>query len=243
MSGVNRTKAIRKTRIAQVAGLALVALVAGAVMYSPGLPEAPAQPTGFGDPMTDESTQERSSNANLQQEDVNPEIIGGNFDKTNNIVPKPIDPKPTTSEPDPVGGTTAIATNDDWKYLGGVFEPNFSFALVEIDGKQRMLRKGTRLEAYDAEVVAVSRDEIEISKGGVIERISLSDSTGQIVSVANQPEQGAAATVAMPGRDAGRNYLSDIENQAENQADVDKRRAEFERRMKEREERLRGNNR
>lgn len=241
MSGVNRTKAIRKTRIAQVVGLALVALVAGAVIYDPGLPEAPAQHAGFGENGSTDTNQPSGSNSVDNQQEINPGMIGNSLQSIAKV--EGVDEVERISpDPQPDQQTTTVASADGWKYLGGVFEPNFSFALVEIDGKQRMLRKGTRLEAYDAEVIDVARDKIEIDRGGLIEQISLSDSSGQIVSVSTQPEQGASA-VAMPGRSANRDYLSDVENQAENQADVAKRRAEFERRMKEREERLRGENR
>ncbi|RNC82559.1 MAG: hypothetical protein ED559_12505 [Phycisphaera sp.] len=244
MSGVNRTKAIRKTRTAQVAGLALVVLVGGAVMYDPGLPEAPVQPTEFGGPAATDPTQGNPQNRFSNEPEINPGMIGGTLDRVNGTR---VAEEPETGTPKPVGGeqtdTGGIASSDGWKYLGGVFEPNFSFALVEIDGKQRMLRKGTRLDAYDAEVIDVARDKIEIDRGGVIERISLANSSGQIVSVATQPEQGAAATIITPGRAGNRDYLSDREQQMSNMADAEKRRAEFDRRQKELEERRRGENR
>lgn len=241
MSRVNRTGAIRKTRIAQVAGLALVALVAGAVMYDPGLPEAPAQLTGFGDPMDSEGSSKTGSNQALDVPEINPDMVGGTLDRVVGIKPKPVVATPITPDP---GQTKVVADpSDGWKYLGGVFEPNFSFALVEIDGRQRMLRKGTRLDAYDAEVISVDRDQIEIDRNGVIERVSISNSTGEIVSVATQPEQGAKTAVAVPGRAGNRDYMSEREQEGENLTDIEKRRAEFDRRMKEREARLRGENR
>ncbi len=242
MSGANRTKAIRKTRIAQVAGLVLVALVAVAVIYDPGLPEAPSQPAVFGGSESTDTPQANNSTPADNQQDINAGIIGDSLQNVAKV--EGVEQiEPITPDTQPNQQTTEVTSADGWKYLGGVFEPNFSFALVEIDGKQRMLRKGTRLEAYDAEVIDVARDKIEIDRGGVIERISLSKSSGQIVSVATPPEQGAAATINIPGQAATRNYLSDRDTQIENMTDVEKRRDEFERRMKEREMRQRGEER
>ena len=59
MSGTSKASATRKMRIAQVAGLCMVALAAGAVMFKPGLPERPT----LTDPNTIEDGQDTQANA------------------------------------------------------------------------------------------------------------------------------------------------------------------------------------
>lgn len=234
---VNRKSAIRKTRVAQILGLGCVALAAGAVMFEPGLPNVTA-PTGFPDLASPDDGQSSGSMYTLTSADLDPSMIGSSLNKAGGVTPAEVD-KTSKEAPVDTGRTTTQQDNGSWKYLGGIFEPNFSFALVEIDGTQRMLRAGTRLDDLDAEVISVGRDAIEIERGGVTERIGLSSPSGSLVSVNKPKEEGA--TVVPLGEDREfRDYRSTNDPDVM-RLDAEKRQAEFQRRLDERRNRMRGN--
>ena len=86
--------------------------------------------------------------------------------------PRVITPKPRPDDPEEP--KTVIAEADGWKYLGGVFEPSINFALVEINGSQRMLKEGMKLAELNAEVISVEEGKIEINRNGKREQITLS---------------------------------------------------------------------
>lgn len=241
MSGVSRSGAIKKTRVAQVAGLALVALTAGAVIYTPPLPEAKSpQPSDF--PIEDSQPNPGNPGDNtptsLSVSDA--DNIGERFNDAGNIIKteKPIIPPVVGTTQDE--GTQDIAEATGWKYLGGVFEPSVNFALVEINGSQRMLKEGMKLADLNAEVISVEEGRIEINRNGKREKITLAKSNGALVSVSDPAESGASASgVIAPGMQTARDYQSARDRQSI-ESDADKRRAEFERRKLERENRLVG---
>lgn len=235
---VNRKSAIRKTRVAQILGLGCVALAAGAVMFEPGLPKV-AAPTGFPDLASPDDGQSSGSMYTLTSADLDPSMIGSSLNKAGGVTPAKVDK--TQEEPPKNSGTTTTTQQDSgsWKYLGGIFEPNFSFALVEIDGNQRMLRAGTRLDDLDAEVISVGRDAIEIERGGVTERIGLSSPSGSLVSV-NKPKEDGASVVPLGEDREFRDYRSTNDPDVM-RLDAEKRQAEFQRRLDERRNRMRGN--
>lgn len=234
---VNRKSAIRKTRVAQILGLGCVALAAGAVMFEPGLPKV-AAPTGFPDLASPDDGQNAGSMYTLTSADLDPSMIGNSLNKAGGVTPAEVD---ETQEKPPVdtGRTTTQQDSGSWKYLGGIFEPNFSFALVEIDGNQRMLRAGTRLDDLDAEVISVGRDAIEIERNGVTERIGLSSPSGGLVSV-NEPKEEGASVVPMGEDREFRDYRNTNDPDVV-RLDAEKRQAEFQRRLDERRNRMRGN--
>jgi len=239
VSGVNRSGAIKKTRIAQVAGLALVALTAGAVMYNPGLPEPQNSQAdnALGD---DQSAGNAAKNQSDDFFDPNEASgVGGRLQEVANIEKAiKITPTKTPDEEEAIGAT--IPTADGWRYLGGVFEPTISFALVEINGKQRMLKEGMKLPEFDAEVLSVEKGRIEITRNGVREQITLAASTGSLVSVSDPAEGGArASSIIAPGMQTEFDIVSSRQHQIIG-TDADKRRAELERRKLERENRLVG---
>lgn len=241
MSGVNRSGAIKKTRVAQVAGLALIALTAGAVIYTPELPKAQSQqPDGFYgiDPNGEQANQSKPKQERYAMDSDEASRIGDIFQSVSKVEkPRVITPKPTPNDPEQT--ETVIAEADGWKYLGGVFEPSINFALVEINGSQRMLKEGMKLADLNAEVISVEEGKIEINRNGKREQITLAKSNGALVSVSDATEQGAKATIIAPGQQAERDYLSARERQTLG-TDADKRAAEFERRKRERENRLIG---
>ena len=242
MSGVNRSGAIKKTRIAQVAGLALVALTAGAVMYNPGLPEPKSAQAGdpFGGDPSDENTDQTGDSYSIDPSESSRvgDILNSvaDIEKAEKITPPKIPGEGQET-------VAAIPTADGWRYLGGVFEPTINFALVEIDGKQRMLKEGMKLPEYDAEVLSVKEGRIEITRNGVREKITLAAVSGALVSVSDAAEGGArASSIIAPGMQTEFDIVSSRQRQIIG-TDADKRRAEFERRKLERENRLLGNDR
>jgi len=240
VSGVNRSGAIKKTRIAQVAGLALVALTAGAVMYNPGLPEPKNEQAGdpFGDDPSAENTNQSQTGDSYSIDPSESYHIGGILNKIAGLE-KTIVITPTGKN-DVDNPPPETPTADGWRYLGGVFEPNISFALVEIDGKQRMLKEGMKLPEYDAEVLSVEEGRIEITRNGVREKITLTAASGALVSVSDPAEGGArASSIIAPGMQTEFDIVSSRQHQIIG-TDADKRRAEFERRKLERENRLVG---
>ncbi len=233
---VNRKSAIRKTRVAQILGLGCVALAAGAVMFEPGLPKV-AAPTGFPDLASPDDGQTAGSMYTLTSADLDPSMIGSSLNKAGGVTPAEVEK--TQDEPPVDERRTTQQDNGSWKYLGGIFEPNFSFALVEIDGNQRMLRAGTRLDDLDAEVISVDRDAIEIERGGVTERIGLSSPSGGLVSVNETKEEGAS--VVPMGEDREFRDYRNTNDPDVVRLDAEKRQAEFQRRLDERRNRMRGN--
>jgi len=246
VSGVNRSGAIKKTRIAQIAGLAFVVLTAGAVLYSPKLPDPKNAQTDnlVGDDPTATSEAQNPSDGSYGINPDDSSHVGGILNKIANIEKMaPVAPTNGGGVDDPDPDLPTIPTADGWRYLGGVFEPSINFALVEIDGKQRMLKEGMRLPELDAEVISVEEGRIEITRSGKREEITLAASTGVLVSVSNPKESGAlGSSIIAPGQQIDRDVISARQHQILG-TDADKRRAEFERHKLERENRLQGNER
>lgn len=232
MSGVSKAKATRNMRIAQVVGLGMVALAAGAVILKPGLPErAPDQPTAFDPGLGDQPTDTRKPNQ--QRPEIDVAIAGNNLDVLMDRVKTP------TIEPKPVGGEenekpeTPVSAPRGWAYLGGVFEPKVSFALVNINGKQRMLRQGQELPELDAKILSIGPDGIEIEREGMRERIERSKPAGTLVSV-SEPGGGSSTGIIAPGEATPQDMRAMQRDELRNNPDLDKRRAEFLRRQQER---------
>lgn len=232
MSGVSKAKATRNMRIAQVVGLGMVALAAGAVILKPGLPErAPDQPTAFDPGLGDQPTDTRKPNQ--QRPPIDIAMAGNSLDNLADIQKTP-DIKPITPDPDPP--ETANTSNQaprGWAYLGGVFEPKVSFALVNINGKQRMLRQGQELPELDAKILSIGPDGIEIEREGMRERIERSKPAGTLVSV-SEPGGGSSTGIIAPGEATPQDMRAMQRDELRNNPDLDKRRAEFLRRQQER---------
>ncbi len=235
MSGVSRTKAVRTMRIAQIAGLGMVALAAGAVMFSPGLPEPKAD---WADPQGPDIVGQPDGGGSkkpISRPGIDTGSAGDALDQIANIE-KPAETDTTTTIEMDKPPETAVPEARGWAYLGGVFEPKVSFALVNINGKQRMLRQGQELPELDAKVVSIEPGRIEIEREGRRERIERSKATGTLVSVSSGTETGAVAgsTIIAPGDNQMRTLRAVQREELENNPDLDKRRAEFLRRQQER---------
>lgn len=235
MSGVSRTKAVRTMRIAQIAGLGMVALAAGAVMFSPGLPEPesgwadPQGPAIADQPDTGE-TKKPTSRPGIDTDNAGDALNQlAKIEKKQEQATTPIAVDTQKSEVD-------VPEARGWAYLGGVFEPKVNFALVNINGKQRMLRQGQELPELDARVVSIEPGRIEIEREGRRERIERSKPSETFVSVASGTETGAVAgsTIIAPGDNQARTMRTLQREELENNPDLDKRRAEFLRRQQER---------
>jgi len=222
-------------RIAQIAGLGMVALAAGAVMFSPGLPEPE---TNWADPEGTEIVDQPDA-GNTKKPISRPGIdtgsAGNELDKLAKVEKQAAPVIPTTPvNNEPTEGNVPEARG--WAYLGGVFEPKVNFALVNINGKQRMLRQGQELPEFDAKVVSIEPGRIEIEREGRRERIERSKPTGTLVSVSSETETGAVAgsTIIAPGNNAAQTMRALQREELENNPDLDKRRAEFLRRQQQR---------
>lgn len=236
MSGTSKASATRKMRIAQVAGLCMVALAAGAVMFKPGLPERPT----LTDPNTIVDGQDTQANANSNQDGrrgIDADMTGDGLNQAGNVKPdvKPVDtgaidvaetPKPTIP----------TDTTRGWMYLGGVFEPKTNFAFVSINGSQRMLRQGAYLPEYDATVISVEPGKIEIEREGMREQISLAEPAETLVSVSSTTVQQVGNSPFVPGRPVTPADARQQRLELENNPDIEKRRAEMYRRQRDRED-------
>ena len=231
MSGTSKASATRKMRVAQVAGLCMVALAAGAVMFKPGLPERPT-PT---DPNTAVDGQDQQSNAKPKSRyDFDPNTTGQRLNEIGDITiaaktDESIDIKPVTPTPTPTPETRG------WMYLGGVFEPKTNFAFVSINGSQRMLRQGAYLPEYDATVISVEPGKIEIEREGMREHISLAKPAETLVSVSSTTAQQVGNSPFVPGRPVTPADARMQREELESNPDIEKRRAEFLRRQRDRE--------
>jgi hypothetical protein len=218
-----------------------VALAAGAVIYTPELPKPrnTQMDEFFSSDPSDPDTNQNSSSNTQSFADVDPLQVGGRLNSSASIIQTP---KQSTKTPveDTGDDFDSIAEADGWKYLGGVFEPSINFALVEINGSQRMLKEGMKLADLDAEVISVEEGRIEINRNGKREKITLAKPTGALVSVSDSTETGAQASgIIAPGQNTARDYQSARDRQTIG-TDADKRRAEFRRRSLENENRLVG---
>ncbi|MCA9271562.1 MAG: hypothetical protein KDA31_00815 [Phycisphaerales bacterium] len=234
MSATSKSSATRKMRIAQVAGLCMVALAAGAVMFKPGLPDRPApanQSPVFGG---EEPTNNAKSNSRYE---FDADMSGDGLNKAGKTIIETKTDETDTEfaeipKPDPVTPETR-----GWMYLGGVFEPKTNFAFVSINGTQRMLKQGTYLPEYDATVVSVEPGKIEIEREGMREQITLAKPTETLVSVSSPTAQPIGnGGLNVPGRQLTPADSRVMQREEfENNPDIDKRRAEFLRRQRERE--------
>ena len=241
MSRFNRKDALRAMRIAQVAGLALIALVIGAILYRPSIP-APAVPTSN---TTTDPNQTSTAPAPVQTFQPDASTLGDLLNQVAGVLPEEQTPEPIT--PTTAQNHTPETTpSSHWKYLGGIFEPDRKLALVAIDDTQRMVHEGQALERLDIKVVSIGPDAIEILREGVPERIERSHPSGAVVSAVAMPET-EGDSVLVPGRPVTEmtNEQRLRENATGANPDIAKRRAEFQRRLKEREARQaqRGGNR
>lgn len=231
MSATSKSSATKKMRIAQVAGLCMVALAAGAVMFKPGLPERPTP----ADPNPNFGGEEPQANANTPQRyEFDADLSGDGLNRAGNVKP---DEKPTDTggtdvaqvpKPEPAPETRG------WMYLGGVFEPKTNFAFVSINGTQRMLKQGAYLPEYDATVISVEPDKIEIEREGMREQISLAKTERTLVSVSSPTAQPIGGSLNTSGRPLTPADARAQREELENNPDIDKRRAEFLRRQRER---------
>ncbi len=234
VSGVSRTSAVRTMRIAQIAGLGMVALAAGAVMFRPGLPERDADWADQAGPGVETPPDEGNRKLNLSRQDIDTAGAGSSLDDLGKIVKAEI--TPITPPPiDPESNNTTDVAPRGWAYLGGVFEPTVNFALVNINGKQRMLRQGQEVPELKARILSIDPERIEIEREGRRERIERSKPSATLVSVS---ETGAGivagSTVISPGENTARTARTLQREDLENNPDIDKRRAEFLRRQQER---------
>lgn len=231
MSGTSKASATRKMRIAQVAGLCMVALAAGAVMFKPGLPERPT----LTDPNTIEDGQDTQANAKPKSRyDFDPDMSGAGLNGAGDITivaktDETIDIEPVTPT------TTTTPETRGWMYLGGVFEPKTNFAFVSINGSQRMLRQGAYLPEYDATVISVEPGKIEIEREGMREQISLAKPAETLVSVSSTTAQQVGNSPFVPGRPVTPADARMQREELESNPDIEKRRAEFLRRQRDRE--------
>lgn len=216
-------------RIAQVLGLCMVALAAGAVVFKPGMPEArtdagvdPGSSTQDPDPGNN-ATGGTSGGLGIEHNPAGERlnrIAGITVQRETDDTPDP--------DPDPMPPTPAA---DGWMYLGGVFEPTTNFAFVSVNGVQRMIREGQELTDLDTRVLSITPKMIEIERSGVRERIDRAEAVGALVSVSDTSTDGAAIiTPVSPSRDPRVIQREELENNP----DMDKRRAEFLRRQRER---------
>lgn len=227
MSGTSRSSAARRMRVAQVLGLCMVALAAGAVVFKPGLPEGrPQTATDPGDEAVISGPVDAPADSG--RSGIDSATVGGTLNGIARIILTPKEPAPT-GDPRPEEPTKAVG----WMYLGGVFEPTTSFAFVSIGGSQRMIRQGQHLSDLDTKVISISPERIEIERSGRRERIDRAEPVGAMVSV-NQAMPGAA-TIISPGVSGAREARMLQREEMQNNPDIEKRRAEFQRRQLERE--------
>lgn len=232
MSGTSRSSAARRMRIAQILGLCMVALAAGAVVFTPAVPEGPTNlpdnPEGSApDPTTGNTTQTGSTPVGIDSSTAGPGLDGAGGVKPDVVKTDDPGPEPTTPPP------TEIA--DGWTYLGSVIEPRTSFAFVSVNGSQRMIRLGQFIADLDTTVLSITPERIEIERSGVRERIDRAEPLGALVSV-NEPSPGTAATIISPGSPESLDARVLNREELRNNPDLDKRRAEFLRRQRERQE-------
>ena len=233
MSATSKASATQKMRIAQVAGLCMVALAAGAVMFKPGLPDKPerSNPNQVVEgPQTTPGTNQSQGG----RRGIDANMTGKGIDDVGGVKIAVADEKPDGDvkiDPTP----TPTPETRGWMYLGGVFEPKTNFAFVSINGSQRMLKQGTYLPEYDATILSVEPDRIEIEREGMRERITLAEPAETLVSVSSPGVQPIGGNLNVPGRQITPADARQQRDEFENNPDIDKRRAEFLRRQRERE--------
>lgn len=232
MNQTSRTSAARRTRLAQIAGIAFVALTAGAVMLRPGLPERqespdPTLPLTESDPET--------LPAALQPPGIDHEDLATRINGIGGVEEK----GPVASAPPPDTGSAGDDPPAEeargWMYLGGIFEPRTSFAFVSVGGTQRIIRAGQELTDLNARVISIDPERIEIEVDGERQRIDRAAPAETMVSVNNAvvPLASPAGVIA-PGTNESRMQRDRIQMELESNPDMDKRRAEFLRRQRER---------
>lgn len=89
------------------------------------------------------------------------------------------DPVRTVTEegPGPGGGVIDAPPAADlinWRYLGIVREKNAVYALVAIEGKQRILWEGDKVAG--AEIVGITPDRLKVKVNGVVQEIAIARS-------------------------------------------------------------------
>lgn len=235
MSVTTRTSAARRTRMAQVAGLAMVALAAGAVMLRPGLPERAESTGGLTDLPVGQDPNENASTSdgNDQAVGIEHDRVGSSLNGSGGVEDKQETTEVAKGEDDPPP-VVPTDTARGWMYLGGIFEPRTSFAFVSVAGQQRIIRAGQELADLGARVISIEPERIEIEVDGARQRIDRSEAAETMVSVSSGAVPMGSPGIIPPGSNEAFDRRELQRQELESNPDLDKRRAEFLRRQRER---------
>ncbi len=196
-SHVERSR--RYVRIAQVAGVALA--VSAAALWAlelPGVSSLPQAPDATA-PTAGQPIAQAPAPARLDSDAI--ALMAEGLEQARKKADKP--------KPDD-GGTPPPPPPDenDWRYLGAIEEPGRRFALVAIEGRQRVLRPGRTVGA--TRLLDIQPEAITVDDGSGPREIALAERTGPSVSWITMPGAGpggAALEVgdpSVPAMGAGR---------------------------------------
>ena len=202
-------------------------------MLRPGLPERAESAGGLTDlPIAggDNATPPAGGD---QPVGIDPKNTGEGLDRVAGVTEKPKttevakgeDEPPPERPPEPVRG---------WMYLGGIFEPRTSFAFVSVAGQQRIIRAGQELADLGAKVISIEPERIEIEVDGARRRIERSEAAETMVSVSSGAAPMGGTGIIAPGSNEAFDRRELQRQELESNPDLDKRRAEFLRRQRER---------
>lgn len=240
MAHLNRSRAVRLTRVAQ-GGAVLVAGTAIGLLAIRFDPPAPAPVAAWPEPPR--PVDEPGEASSLPPPDAF--YLGGLFNEIGRITPpaEPEAPVVAASDPAPVTPTEPSAVRDgSVRFIGAMLAGSSSFAVLTTPEGQRIVRQGERVPGMEARVVAITRDELTIETDAGRQTLERELSSGAVVSTITASAPTAAGDPARGGTNR-RALLEQAANAAGNpdaeraafRAEVERRRQELERERKLRE--------